>query len=294
MSAPSFSCLWHPAFANRGHPLSLVRSIVDGPEVPHGPGAVVTGRFVTRQAADLVRVTFEDGTQLTGTRNHPVWSPVDGDWRGLGDFLPGMSVSTREGFAIVASVESLPETAPVYNIEVAGEHVYQVTDLGVLVHNALAWNCDVFLSLRQKFLNKDVTPMSAADRELYDEYAHILKDRFRQFMDPEDIKELNEMKPLPDGDGVQHLHHILQKLINNKKTAQDILDVQVKLWKEGIDPFVGMEIFVWARNIKGQHGEAAMRPVLKALNDAFDAGKNREEIIGILRELGDEAAKRGN
>ena len=136
--------------------------------------------------------------------------------------------------------------------------------------------------------------MSAADRELYDEYAHILKDRFRQFMDPEDIKELNEMKPLPDGDGVQHLHHILQKLINNKKTAQDILDVQVKLWKEGIDPFVGMEIFVWARNIKGQHGEGAMRPVLKALNDAFDAGKNREEIIGILRELGDEAAKRGN
>ncbi|MDA1232208.1 MAG: hypothetical protein O2856_15650, partial [Planctomycetota bacterium] len=58
----------------------FVRSISDASDVPNGPGAVVTRRFVTRQAADLVRLTLKDGTQLSGTRKHPVWAPDQGDW----------------------------------------------------------------------------------------------------------------------------------------------------------------------------------------------------------------------
>jgi hypothetical protein len=46
---------------------ALVVAIAEGPEVLPGEGPVVTGRFVTRQASDLVRVTFAGGV----TRSRP-------------------------------------------------------------------------------------------------------------------------------------------------------------------------------------------------------------------------------
>ncbi len=125
----------------------FVVSIEDGPEIMPGDGAVVTGRFVTREGSDLVRVTFEDGTQLIGTTNHPVWSPLDWDWRCLGEFEPGQFVYTRAGLLAVASVEKLPGWQPLYNIEVDGEHVYEVTAHGILVHNGNPL-CEELLKLR--------------------------------------------------------------------------------------------------------------------------------------------------
>jgi hypothetical protein len=110
-------------------------SVSDGPEILPGEGAVVIGRFVTRAGSDLVRVTFADGTQLTGTKTHPAWSPMDSAWMDLGEFEPGRTVQTRSGTMPVVSIEEVPDRPPVYNIEVDGEHVYEVTRLGVLVHN---------------------------------------------------------------------------------------------------------------------------------------------------------------
>jgi len=40
----------------------IVRSIFDAPDVDSNVGSVITGKFVTRAASDLVRVTLEDGT----------------------------------------------------------------------------------------------------------------------------------------------------------------------------------------------------------------------------------------
>jgi hypothetical protein len=114
---------------------AVVVSIAAGPEVLPGDGPVVTGRFVTRQASDLVRVTFAGGVQLVGTHSHPIWSPLHQDWRALGEFEPGDLVQTRTGLLAVQAIEPLAIRPAVYNIEVAGEHVYEVTELGVLVHN---------------------------------------------------------------------------------------------------------------------------------------------------------------
>ncbi|HAC90164.1 MAG TPA: hypothetical protein DCF63_05950 [Planctomycetaceae bacterium] len=50
----------------------LVRSISDAPDVLPGEGAVVTGRYATREVTGRVRVTLADGTSITGTENHPV------------------------------------------------------------------------------------------------------------------------------------------------------------------------------------------------------------------------------
>lgn len=273
----------------------FVRSIVDAPDVPPGPGAVVTGRFITRLAADLVCLTLEDGTQLSGTRKHPVWAPDEGDWRGLGDFQAGQCVLTRDGLRVVVSVESLPDAVPVYNIEVAGQHVYQVTELGILVHNALAWNCDEFLRLREGFLNGKLTK---AQRILYEEYADTLKHNFRRYMDPKDVKYFENLKPGDMDDA--HLHHILQKFAGSKELATEILEVQKTLWsKYGIDPFVSADILVWAPNVAGQHDKVPMRVVIDELNAAFrrDASKGRystRRIIELLRKLGEDAANIGS
>jgi RHS repeat-associated protein len=117
------------------HAVGRVVSIVDGPEIAPGEGAVVTGCFITRQGSGLVRVTFEDGTELVGTATHPIWSPLHWDWRGLGHFAPGEFVKTRAGVARVVSTEEVADHEPLYNIEVDGEHVYEVTALGILAHN---------------------------------------------------------------------------------------------------------------------------------------------------------------
>jgi hypothetical protein len=69
------------------------------------------------------------------------------EWRGLGEFEPNELVQTRQGLAAVASVESLSDRAPLFNIEVDGEHVYEVTQLGVLVHNA-GISCREYLGLK--------------------------------------------------------------------------------------------------------------------------------------------------
>jgi hypothetical protein len=72
---------------------------------------------------------------LTGTRNHPVWTGDDFGWVPLGDLKPGDQVACQFGHAIVQSVTCFEQSQPVYNLETYGEHVYEVTELGILVHN---------------------------------------------------------------------------------------------------------------------------------------------------------------
>ena len=150
--------------------IGWVRAIEDCPEIAAGEGSVVTGRFVTDQANDLVRVTVArlddwllqqlktDGREalgftldelnelarlglveldtLEGTNRHPVWSEDRQEWVPLGRLLAGETLRAADGPAVVVSIAILNHLVPVYNIEVHGQHVYQVGQLGVLVHNA--------------------------------------------------------------------------------------------------------------------------------------------------------------
>ena len=138
-----------------------VLSIGDGPEILPGEGAVVIGRFLTREGSGLVSVTFEDGTRLLGTRAHPVWSPSDRQWRGLGEFEPGQFVQARSGTVMVVSVEELAGHPRLYNIEIDGEHVYEVTAIGVLVHNGNPVLCKELLELKALAKKGPLTPEQA-------------------------------------------------------------------------------------------------------------------------------------
>ncbi len=62
----------------------------------------------------------------------------------LGDVAEGETLQGLDGFVVVLSITLSRVSQPVYNFEVHGEHVYQVGEMGVLVHNA----CDPELLAR--------------------------------------------------------------------------------------------------------------------------------------------------
>ena len=118
----------------------LVTSIDDCPTISQGEGNVVTARFLTRQVDIIVRAEIRspEGTieVLEGTPIHPIWSDDGNDWVSLGELEEGEELQGSDGIATVLSLGFEQKSVPVYNIEVFGEHVYEVGELGCLVHNA--------------------------------------------------------------------------------------------------------------------------------------------------------------
>ena len=119
--------------------LALVTAIDDCPPIADGEGSVVTARFVTREVHIVasVDVLGADGTveTITGTTIHPVWSVDRQEWVPLSELAEGETLQGLDGLAVVLGVSLSRVSQPVYNIEVHGEHVHQVGELGVVVHN---------------------------------------------------------------------------------------------------------------------------------------------------------------
>ena len=113
----------------------VVTNIEDCPPIAEGRGEVVTGRFVTRRANNLVEVSLSDGTSITGTTTHPIWIPTEKAWVALGHLEPGMYLDSESHDVFVVSLTYKTEPTDVYNIEVYAEHVYRVGESGILVHN---------------------------------------------------------------------------------------------------------------------------------------------------------------
>jgi hypothetical protein len=120
--------------------LALVTAIDDCPPIACGEGSVVTARFVTREVHVVasVDVLGAEGTveTVTGTTIHPVWSVDRQSWVPLAELADGETLQGLDGLAVVLGVSLSRVSQPVYNIEVHGEHVYQVGELGLVVHNA--------------------------------------------------------------------------------------------------------------------------------------------------------------
>jgi hypothetical protein len=121
---------------------AMVTSIDDCPEIADGEGCVVTATFKTREVHSIVRAEIlgPDGSieNIEGTPIHPIWSVDRNDWVSLGELTEGTTLQCIDGMATVMSLACVTCSLPVYNIEVHGEHVYQVGGHGVLVHNTYA------------------------------------------------------------------------------------------------------------------------------------------------------------
>jgi hypothetical protein len=119
--------------------LALVTAIDDCPPIAGFEGSVVTARFVTREVhvVTSVNVLGADGSveTITGTTIHPVWSVDRQEWVPLAELGQGETLQGLDGLAVVLGVSLSRVSQPVYNIEVHGEHVYQVGELGLVVHN---------------------------------------------------------------------------------------------------------------------------------------------------------------
>jgi hypothetical protein len=90
---------------------------------------------------------------------HPVWSTDRGDWVAVEELRAGERLQAKDGSTPrVLSLALRPETEPVFNIEVEGDHCYRVGQQGLLVHNqsapALTGDCTNISS----FSNDQSTP----------------------------------------------------------------------------------------------------------------------------------------
>jgi Pretoxin HINT domain len=112
-----------------------VLAVRECPRVAPGAGQVVTATFKHQPDCPLVGVTI-GGETLGCTSNHPFWSEDRHDFIEAGQLRVGEHVRSRAWQVMsVEAITTLPVADWVYNLEVNGEHVYEVGHLGILVHN---------------------------------------------------------------------------------------------------------------------------------------------------------------
>ena len=76
---------------------ALVTGITASAPIAEGTGRVVTGRFVTRSAGNVVLVALANGTEIWATDIHPVWSVDREEWVPAGELEPSEQVDTLAG-----------------------------------------------------------------------------------------------------------------------------------------------------------------------------------------------------
>jgi hypothetical protein len=144
--------------------VGTVTAVEECPHVASGDGSAITGRFITREVDEIAvaKILGPDGhiETIEGTPTHPVWSVDQQDWIGLGDLQVDETLQSESGTATVLDVEIIHKPTPVYNIEVHGEHVYQVGRLGLLVHNS-AEDCISWVNRNHKAIGGEKIMMEA-------------------------------------------------------------------------------------------------------------------------------------
>lgn len=90
-----------------------------------------------------------------------------------------------------------------------------------------------------------------------------------------------------------HAHHILFKEGHGDAQKALVKEGQELLRRYNIDPIMGKENLVWAPNrVQGQHGIEALQNVVNKLKQVENAGGDRDDIIKMLKKLGELAAER--
>jgi len=90
---------------------------------------------VVHENADILRLAFSDGSEVTGTGRHRFWSETRRDWVAARALREGEELRTPSGVVRVESATPSHTLTAVYNLEVEGAHEYFVGEGEVLVHN---------------------------------------------------------------------------------------------------------------------------------------------------------------
>ncbi|WP_339733988.1 HNH endonuclease [uncultured Gimesia sp.] len=113
-----------------------VLSISDCPPIDPGDGPVVLSTF-KNTANNVLNIYVEGETEPIGvTAGHPIWSEDRQAFVHSEKLSVGEKLRSALGRTVrITSIEPRAGPKAVYNLEVAGEHVYSVTNSGLLVHN---------------------------------------------------------------------------------------------------------------------------------------------------------------
>ncbi|MCH8150243.1 MAG: hypothetical protein IH987_20065, partial [Planctomycetes bacterium] len=117
---------------------ATVSDILPCPDIT--PQADPKSRLVTatyhHEAANVIYVGVEGGEAIGVTDNHPFWSIDRQSFIEAGELRQGESLLGQDGSTTrVVAITRSDKPQPVYNLEVDGEHVYFVSQSGILVHN---------------------------------------------------------------------------------------------------------------------------------------------------------------
>ncbi|QDT89873.1 polymorphic toxin-type HINT domain-containing protein [Gimesia algae] len=114
-----------------------VLSISDCSPIDPGDGPVVISTF-KNVSHNVLNLYVEGETEPIGvTAGHPIWSEDRQAFVHTDQLQPGERLRSAVGKTVrITSIEIRAGPEPVYNLEIAGEHVYSVTGSGLLVHNA--------------------------------------------------------------------------------------------------------------------------------------------------------------
>jgi hypothetical protein len=114
-----------------------VESVSAGPPIMPGNGRVITGLF--RHTTDELLEVHVAGLSepIVGTPKHPYWSATRNEFVAADELQLDEELLSSDGRKVrVTNLVFRREPTTVYNIEVHGDHVYHVSPLGLLVHNA--------------------------------------------------------------------------------------------------------------------------------------------------------------
>ncbi|MDR2706245.1 MAG: HINT domain-containing protein [Planctomycetaceae bacterium] len=113
-----------------------VLNIESCPPIKSGKGNVITGTF-HHEAANTIDLHVEGLSKPIGcTDNHPFWSVTRNEFVEARKLQQGEELQLYNG-QTAKVIQILPRPGPkqVHNLEVMNEHVYRVSDQGILVHN---------------------------------------------------------------------------------------------------------------------------------------------------------------
>ncbi len=183
---------------------ATVTSIELCPPIAEGEGSVVIGRFATRRVDEIVTLVLrsESGREeeLSGTSIHPIWSMRRNDWVPMGELDVGEVLLGHDESVTIIAKRIIQRPTPVYNIEVFGEHVYEVAALGVLVHNAHPF-CTGGVQNRRLGPEsyRRAHPEFHSTHEIHHAKEWNLQHRFPGIYSPAELNDLSNMRPIRYG-----------------------------------------------------------------------------------------------
>jgi len=107
------------------------------PTITAGPGRLVltTVSHLNRDVRELALQGASGSEVVRPTGLHKFYREHSGEWVSAQDLLPGEILRGKFGPVTVTGNLALPGVHRVYNLTVEGEHTYEVSNLGVVVHN---------------------------------------------------------------------------------------------------------------------------------------------------------------